>query len=301
MLRSVDGQQIGVLPHPVQEDGSPPFVLDWFEEPFNTVHVYGCKIFFFLLLLFMMYRVAAARSVPRQVWTPCPAQRTARSWPGPAPIACSTSRTLTQSGTLSYHCGHTYTTAVSMMAACPVLRCVVGIPDTNGDFLTAGHDGVLRHFSRDPVKTARSSSTQLTDQLAQEVQEAVIKRKRGPSSEELAKATKWEDRGLRQHTGKSENQVMVFNKDGKMIAAQWMSGSWVEVGEVTGSSDGGYVGSEFFDHVLPVEMETPRGLRSLNLGYNNGENPFVAAQRFINQNELGQNYLQEIADWIIAR
>ena len=32
---------------------------------------------------------------------------------------------------------------------------------------------------------------------------------------------------------------MVFNKDGKMIAAQWMSGTWVEVGEVTGSSDGG--------------------------------------------------------------
>jgi phospholipase A-2-activating protein len=63
----------------------------------------------------------------------------------------------------------------------------------------------------------------------------------------------------------------------------------------------GNVGGEFFDHVLPVEMETPRGLRSLNLGYNNGENPFVAAQRFINQNELGQNYLQEIADWIIAR
>lgn len=30
VLRSVDGQQIGVLPHPLQEDGSPPFVLDWF-------------------------------------------------------------------------------------------------------------------------------------------------------------------------------------------------------------------------------------------------------------------------------
>ncbi len=30
VLRSKDGQQIGVLPHPLQEDGSPPFVLDWF-------------------------------------------------------------------------------------------------------------------------------------------------------------------------------------------------------------------------------------------------------------------------------
>eukprot|EP01037_Dinobryon_pediforme_P038587 gene38587-46697_t len=78
-----------------------------------------------------------------------------------------------------------------------------------------------------------------------------------------------------------------------------MNGTWVEVGEVTGSSDGGFVGTEFYDHVLPVEIETPRGLQSLRLGYNNGENPFVAAQRFINQNELPQNYLQQIADWIL--
>ena len=119
------------------------------------------------------------------------------------------------------------------------LRCVVGIPDTDGDFLTAGHDGVLRHFSRTTAKADRPGSVQLTAQLAQEVQDAAMRRKRGPSSEELAKATKWEDRGHRQHVGKSENQVMVFNKDGKMIAAQWMSGTWVEVGEVTGSSDGG--------------------------------------------------------------
>ena len=65
--------------------------------------------------------------------------------------------------------------------------------------------------------------------------------------------------------------------------------SYFESSNIEASGD---VGGEFFDHVLPVEMETPRGLRSLNLGYNNGENPFVAAQRFINQNELGQNYLQ---------
>ena len=36
-------------------------------------------------------------------------------------------------------------------------------------------------------------------------------------------------------------------------------------------------------------------------GYNNGENPFIAAQRFIDQNGLQQSYLQEIADWIIQR
>jgi len=51
--------------------------------------------------------------------------------------------------------------------------------------------------------------------------------------------------------GTSENQVMVFNKDGKMIAAQWMSGAWVEVGEVTGSSDGGmHLGTNIRRHLI---------------------------------------------------
>lgn len=63
----------------------------------------------------------------------------------------------------------------------------------------------------------------------------------------------------------------------------------------------GNVGDAFYDHVLPVEMDTPRGVQSLKLGYNDGENPFVAAQRFIEQNQLGQHYLGEIADWIMAR
>jgi hypothetical protein len=40
---------------------------------------------------------------------------------------------------------------------------------------------------------------------------------------------------------------------------------------------------------------------TLQLGYNNGENPFVAAQRFIDQNSMEQHYLSQIADWIIAR
>ena len=117
----------------------------------------------------------------------------------------------------------------------------MGIPGTDGDFLTGGHDGFLRHFSRNPLKTSQPSSLQLSQQLSQEVQAASLRRKTGPSSEEIAKAARWEQRGERKYAGKSENQVMVFNKDGKLIAAQWMNGTWVEVGEVTGTSDGGAV------------------------------------------------------------
>lgn len=127
------------------------------------------------------------------------------------------------------------------------------------------------------------------------------KRRKGPSEEEISKSAKWNDRSL--HPGKSEGHVMVFNKDGKMIAAQWeaLSAAWIEIGEVSGKGDGGNVNGVIFDHVFPVEIDTPNGIMTLNLGYNNLENPFDAAQRFINDNSLGQGHLRQIADYIISR
>ena len=76
---------------------------------------------------------------------------------------------------------------------------------------------------------------------------------------------------------------------------------WIEIGEVTGSSDGGEINGVSYNHVFPVEIETSTGLRALQLGYNNGENPFIAAQRFIEQNGLDQFHLKQIADWIMDR
>ena len=170
---------------------------------------------------------------------------------------------------------------------------------TGGDFLTCGDDGFLRIFSRDPLKTSSTQVAQLNQEFQLEVDEAQRKRHKGPSAEEIAKAPKWEHRG--NTPGRSADQVMVFNKDGEIIAAQWISGSWVIVGTVTGSGDGGYVKEVWYDHVMPVEIEGPNGVMALKLGHNNGENPFVAAQRFIDQNDMSQSYLNQIADWITAR
>jgi len=168
-----------------------------------------------------------------------------------------------------------------------------------GDFLTCGDDGVLRIFSRDHKKTTTAQALQLNQEFELEVSEAQKRRHKGPSQEEIAKAPKWERRG--ETPGRSEQQVMVFNKDGEIVAAQWISGAWVIVGTVTGSGDGGYVNEVWYDHVMPVEIEGPRGVQTLQLGHNNGENPFVAAQRFIDANEMSQGYLAQIADWITAR
>lgn len=96
----------------------------------------------------------------------------------------------------------------------------------------------------------------------------------------------------------------MFNKDNRLIATQWSQDSrvWIEIGEVTGSGDGDTLDGVQYDHVMPVEMDGPGGSTlNLKLGYNNLENPYDAAQRFIDKNELPQYHLKQIAEWVMAR
>lgn len=89
------------------------------------------------------------------------------------------------------------------------------------------------------------------------------------------------------------------------IAAQWSaaSGTWVEIGEVTGASNAGTINGKAYDHVFPIELEQPggAGVQQLQIGYNNGDNPFQAAQTFIDEHMLPQRYLAQIADYITER
>ena len=56
---------------------------------------------------------------------------------------------------------------------------------------------------------------------------------------------------------------------------------------MTGQSDGGMLGGERFDHVLPIEFEAPEtGLQKLQIGYNNGDNPYTTAHLFIAKHGL---------------
>jgi phospholipase A-2-activating protein len=145
------------------------------------------------------------------------------------------------------------------------LWCVRALP--NGDFLTGAHDGVIRIFSTDPRRSEFDSARALQVSFEVEVEEATAKRHKGPSEEDLRKAPRWEESSSR--PGTSEGQVCVFNKQGKLIAAQWSSASraWVEMGEVVGSAgDGELINGVKYDVVLPVEMDTSQGPQNLKLG-----------------------------------
>jgi len=169
----------------------------------------------------------------------------------------------------------------------------------NGDFATCCQDGTLRIFTKATDRMATQEEREAFQQL---VQEASQKLQSGPTPDEIAKLPLWENSF--QQRGTSEGQVQIFNKGGVAIAAQWSMASqtWIEVGQVMGSSDQGMVDGVQYDHVLPIEVDqTGGGVAKLQLGYNNGENPFVAAQRFVDTYMLPQYHLNDIANYIQQR
>jgi len=174
---------------------------------------------------------------------------------------------------------------------------VVGLP--KGDFATCCDDGNLRIFTKASDRMAPQAEK---DAFTQSVQEAHMKKQTGPSSEEVAKLPPWETNALKK--GTSEGQVQLFNKNNTAIAAQWSASSqtWIEVGQVMGSADGGAIDGVQYDHALPIEVDqTGGGVAELQIGYNNGENQFVAAQRFIDAHVLPQHHLSDIANYIQQR
>eukprot|EP00980_Cylindrotheca_fusiformis_P004005 scaffold880_cov132-Cylindrotheca_fusiformis.AAC.1 len=169
----------------------------------------------------------------------------------------------------------------------------------NGDLATSCDDGTLRIFTRN---TDRMAPMEEREAFSNMVQEAHQKKGSGPTPEEVAKLPLWEQNS--QVRGNSEGQVHVFNKGGVAIAAQWSMASqtWIEVGQVMGSRETGTVDGVTYDHVFPIEVDqTGGGVAKLQIGYNTGENPFVAAQRFIDAHMLPQHHLNEIANYIQQR
>lgn len=91
-------------------------------------------------------------------------------------------------------------------------------------------------------------------------------------------------------------------KKGDLVEAyQWSSSSnsWQKIGEVVGEVGGGskklYQGKEY-DHVFDVDIAD--GVPPLKLPYNLNENPYVAAQRFLEKNDLPPAYLDQVVKFI---
>ena len=97
---------------------------------------------------------------------------------------------------------------------------------------------------------------------------------------------------------------MVRHPDGKIICYQYANGKWNALGDVVGAAGGTQASSgktlfdgKEYDYVFSVDISDTSA--PLKLPYNHGEDPWLAAQKFIHRHELPQAYLDQVADFII--
>ncbi|KAI0010836.1 ubiquitin homeostasis protein lub1 [Xylariaceae sp. FL0662B] len=179
--------------------------------------------------------------------------------------------------------------SVWTVAACP----------ENGDIVSGASDGVVRIFSRSPERLA---SPEALAHFEESVKSSSIPQQQvgGVNKEKLPGPD-----FLKNKSGTKEGQVqMIKEENGSVTAHQWSTGQqqWINVGTVvdTVGSSGRKIeyNGQSYDYVFDVAIE--EGAPSLKLPYNLSENPYARAQKFIDDNELSQNFLDQVAQFIVS-
>lgn len=173
----------------------------------------------------------------------------------------------------------------------------VAVCQENGDIVTGASDRVTRVFSRSPE---RQAAPEVIQQFDEAVKGSAI------PAEQVGKVNKEKLPGpefLQQRSGTKDGQVqMICESDGSVTAHTWSSATqeWIAVGTVVDSAGSSgrkteYLGQDY-DYVFDVDIED--GKPPLKLPYNVSQNPYDAATKFIQDNELPISYLDQVAQFI---
>ncbi|XP_002740172.1 phospholipase A-2-activating protein-like [Saccoglossus kowalevskii] len=172
----------------------------------------------------------------------------------------------------------------------------------NGDIAVGASDNMVRVFTCNPDRTA---SAEEIDMFEKQVSSASL----NPESDDLGKIKIDELPGPESlhKPGKKDGQTtMVRVGENKVEAYSWSAADmkWNKIGDVVGSADSSqrqsgkatYEGKEY-DYVFSVDIE--EGKPPLQLPYNISEDPWFAAQRFLNKHELSPLFLDQVANFIV--
>uniref|UniRef100_A0A1I8IG95 WD_REPEATS_REGION domain-containing protein n=1 Tax=Macrostomum lignano TaxID=282301 RepID=A0A1I8IG95_9PLAT len=174
----------------------------------------------------------------------------------------------------------------------------------NGDLAVAGSDAAIRVFT---AEAHRLAPPDLLAVYEAEVADSAIPVKIGDLDTEKLP-------GPEALTRAAEGQVIMVRRGAKIEAHQWSNeeAKWQKVGDVVGGEGGETVNSgggggggsggrtrfegQDYDFVFTVDVE--EGKPPLKLPYNRTEDPWFAAQRFIDKHLLPQAYLDQVAQFI---
>ena len=165
----------------------------------------------------------------------------------------------------------------------------------NGDVVAGGSDGVLRVFTRDEKLVA---DPQILKAYEESLAASAI------PSNQVGDVDKSKLPGLEalNELGTHDGQVKMIRVNNAVEAHQWSDAQtlWVKIGEVVDAVGNSrkqiFMGKEY-DYVFDVDIQD--GVPPLKLPYNATDNPYEAAQDFIHRNELPQDYLDQVANFII--
>lgn len=160
----------------------------------------------------------------------------------------------------------------------------------NDDIVAGGSDNKIRIFSREE---SRHADPEVLEAFQKEVESIAI----NAQSFDESKASGAE---ALKRPGKTEGQVIVVKSNtGINEAHQWSEGQWVKIGEVVSgatSEKKQELDGKQWDFVFDVDVKD--GEPPLKLPYNINENPYTAATRFLEANELPTSYTDEVVRFI---
>ena len=175
----------------------------------------------------------------------------------------------------------------------------VAVCSENGDIATGASDRVVRVFTREQERIADPASLQ---EFESSVQESSIPQQQvGSINKENLPGPEF----IQQKSGTKEGQVqMIRELNGNIVAYQWSkaSQSWDKVGTVVDAA--GSSGRKIthdgkdYDYVFDVDIED--GKPPIKFPYNLSQNPYEAARKWLETNELPMTYLDQTANFIIT-
>lgn len=162
----------------------------------------------------------------------------------------------------------------------------------NGDVVTGSSDGIIRVFT--------TSEDRAADEGCQKAFEEDVASSTIPAQIGDIKTEELVGPQALLYPGKRDGQTIMIRDGNKIHAHRWNDAEsrWVKEGVVIGGTGSGkqlYQGKEY-DHVFDVELT--EGQPALKLPYNLSDDPWMAAHKFLDDNDLDQMFLDQVANFI---
>ncbi|KAL0051183.1 hypothetical protein WJX82_003205 [Trebouxia sp. C0006] len=178
-----------------------------------------------------------------------------------------------------------------------------------GDLVTACADYTARVFTAKPDLAASAEAVAgFAAAVEARKQPQPAQGQHASMGGQLPAGLKMEEASVLLQPGKKDGDTRIVKESGAGVAYSWNAsrGEWEKIGTVVGGpgDDTVAAGNQFhegqqYDFVFDVDVAD--GVDPLKLPVNKGDNPYIAADKFIERNELPTSYREQIVEFILQK